>query len=304
MRILLTGASGAIGRRVVPLLLTRGHEVTVASRPGSRRPPPAARLGVTIAPLDIFDSHAAIRVMRGHDAAINLATRVPSGVVRPFLPGAWAEMDHIRRDASRALTLAARDAGVSRFVQESFAPIYADAGAQWIDETAAVRPVAYNRTVLDAEHAAAEFGGGAESVGVVLRFALFYGDDDAFTRTMLDTVRRGWLPFLGRLDAYVAMVHHEDAAAAVVAALTAPGGIYNVVDDEPLTHRDVGEAIASLLGVRAPRALPAWVAKLGGSLGETIARSLRISNRKLRETDWVPRYPSVREGLGRALSCQ
>jgi nucleoside-diphosphate-sugar epimerase len=105
------------------------------------------------------------------------------------------------------------------------------------------------------------------------------------------------MPYLGRPDAYVPLIRHEDAAAAVVAALSVPAGVYNVVDDEPLTRRELGGAIARALRVKAPRMLPAWLAKLGGPAAETIARSLRISNRKLRDAaGWAPRYPSAREG--------
>jgi nucleoside-diphosphate-sugar epimerase len=297
MRVLLTGASGAIGRHVLPMLLAQSHQVTVATRPGSRRASRSPAPGMAPTPLDIFDGAAAARLMRGHDAVINLATRVPTGPVRPFLPGAWAETDRIRRDASRILTRAAHDAGVPRFVQESFAPIYADAGGQWIDETSAVRPARYNRTVLDAERAVEELRRPDGGIGVVLRFAFFYGEDDAYTRTIMETVRRGWMPYLGRPDAYVPLIRHEDAAAAVVAALSVPAGVYNVVDDEPFTRRELGGVIARALCVKAPRMLPAWLAKLGGPVAETIARSLRISNRKLRDAaGWAPRYPSAREG--------
>ncbi|MGQ0642650.1 MAG: hypothetical protein ACT4P6_18055 [Gemmatimonadaceae bacterium] len=98
------------------------------------------------------------------------------------------------------------------------------------------------------------------------------------------------------------MVHHEDAAAAVVSALNVLAGIYNVVDNEPLTRRQLGDAIAALLGVRPPKILPAWLARLAGSIGETIARSLRISNAKLQAaSQWTPKYPSARKGLAAVL---
>jgi nucleoside-diphosphate-sugar epimerase len=88
-----------------------------------------------------------------------------------------------------------------------------------------------------------------------------------------------------------------EKAAAVRAALAVPGGVYNVVDDEPLPRRAFYDSLAEALGVPPPKLLPAWVKVLAGSLGETTARSLRISNRKLRQASgWAPRYPSVREG--------
>jgi 2-alkyl-3-oxoalkanoate reductase len=296
MKVFVTGATGAIGRRALPVLVAQGHEVTAATRPGSWRAVDS-RDGVTSVVLDIFDREAAARAMRGHDVVVNLATRIPTGMVRPFLPGAWRETTRIRRDASRALSDAAREAGVARFIQESFAPIYEDAGAEWITERSPMRPARYNRAVLDAEQSAQRFaeGGGA---GVVLRFAYFYGGaEDPFTRLMLDTVRRGWNPVMGRADGYFSTVHHDDAASAVVAALGVPAGTWNVANDEPLTRRALGEALATVVGVKAPRMLPAWMARLGGAIGETLGRSLRISNRAFREASgWVPRYASAREG--------
>ena len=92
-------------------------------------------------------------------------------------------------------------------------------------------------------------------------------------------------------------VSHDDAAAAVIAALRLPAGVYNVVDDEPLPRREFVGALAEALGVRPPSLLPAWTRWLMGLLGETLTRSLRISNCKLRqESTWTPAHPSVREG--------
>lgn len=302
MNVFITGASGVIGQRVIPALLARGHSVTAAGRPSARlaalREP-----GVEVVALDIFDSAAAERAMQGHDVAVNLATKVPSQN-RMFLPGAWKEMTHVRRDASRALTDAATRAGVRRFVQESFAPLYADAGEQWIVESSRVEPAHYNRSVLDAEASAHRFGqlGGT---AVILRFALFYGPGDSFSETMVAAVKRGWMPVLGKRESYVSMVTHHDAAGAVVAALDVPAGTYNVVDDEPMTREALGAALSDMLGVRAPRFLPSWMAKLGGSLGETIARSVRVSNRALKDASgWRPEYPSMREGFRAVLDAR
>lgn len=299
MNVFVVGATGALGRRLIPLLQAAGHTMTAAGRPSARLTA-LARPGVEVAPLDIFDRASAERAMQGHDAVINLATHVPPGM-RAMLPGAWREMDRIRRDASAALVDGALAAGVRRFVQESFAPIYEDGGDRWLDESAPVRPGRYNRSTLDAEASNRRFtdGGGT---GVILRFAYLYGPGDPFTVQMLDVLRRGWMPFFGRRDAYLPLVTQQDAATAAFAALTVPSGIYNVVDDEPLTREAFGRAAATMLGVKPPRFLPAWATKLGGSLGETLARSLRISNRKLKQAStWTPAYPSAREGLGAAM---
>jgi nucleoside-diphosphate-sugar epimerase len=294
MKVFVVGATGALGRRLLPMLLTAGHEVTAAGRP-SPRLAALARPGVDVATLDIFDSAAAGRAMHGHDAVINVATHVPPGM-RALLPRSWREMDRIRNEASFALVNGALAAGVGRFIQESFAPIYDDGGDRWLDERAPVRPGRYNSSVLAAETVNRLFADTGH-VGVILRFAFLYGPGDPFTAQMLDTVRHGWMPFFGRPEAYLALVTQHDAAAAAVAALGAPSGIYNVVDDEPLTRDEFARVTAKLLGTRTPRFAPAWATRLG-SVAETLGRSLRLSNRKLKAAStWAPEFASAREGM-------
>jgi nucleoside-diphosphate-sugar epimerase len=300
VRIFMTGASGVIGRRVVPRLVAGGHQVSAAARSPARRNE-LDRLGARPVSVDLFDGTSLAEAMAGHDTAINLATHIPHSTAKTLLPGAWRQNDKLRRITSRLLVDAAIAKGVARVIQESFAPVYAGQGDAWITEESPLHPVRYNRTVTDAEHAAERFtrSGG---VGIVLRFAGFYGPDSTQLGDMLQSVRRGMLPLPGDPDAFFSFVSHDDAAAAVVAALSLPSGAYNVVDDEPVTRRVLGDTLAALLGVKPPRPLPKWVTPLLGSIGELMSRSQRISNRKLREAgDWRPRYPSIREGLRATL---
>lgn len=295
MRVFLTGATGVIGRRVIPLLTAAGHRVTGIARAPAKRQQ-LERAGATAADVNLFDVGSVRRALAGYDAVINLATHMPSSSWQMFLPGAWKENDRLRRDASANLVDAAIACGVTKFIQESFAPTYPDGGERWIDESTPLRPVRYNRTVLDAENAAGRFNA-AGRVGVVLRFALFYGADGPFTRELIDTVRMGFAPYPGAPQSFVSSVSHDDAASAVVAALRVGAGVYNVVDDEPLHRREFFDSLAGALGVKPPVIPPTWFAFLAGSLGEMLARSLRISNRKLRaESVWRPKYPSAREG--------
>jgi len=112
---------------------------------------------------------------------------------------------------------------------------------------------------------------------------------------MLAYARRRIALMPGPEDAYISSVTHDDAAAAVVALLNAPSGIYNVVDDEPLTHRQFIDGLADAIHVEHLKLPPRWLTPLFGSPGEMLARSLRISNRELRETtSWRPSYPSAR----------
>jgi len=300
MRVFVTGSTGVIGRRVVPLLATAGHEVTCAVRSG-RQGAAASKLGARAAEVDLFDRARLVEAVAGHDAIINLATHMPRSFGRMFLPGAWRQNDRIRGVAVPNLADAARVAGVGRFIQESFAPIYEDRGDDWIDEGAPVQPAHYNRTTLDAERAVHRFSE-AGGVGIVLRFAALYGPDSSQLGQMVAFVRRGWGLLPGRPSSFFSSVSHDDAATAVVTALSLPAGIYNVADDEPLRHRDFVDTIARAAGAAPPRLFPEWLTALGGSLAKTLARSLRISNKKLRDNGWSPRYPSARDGLPLAVA--
>jgi 2-alkyl-3-oxoalkanoate reductase len=298
-RVLVTGATGVVGRLAIPKLLERGYRVTAVGRTPAKRAELTA-LGADAIELDIFDVDAARRAMAGHDAAINLATHIPASTLRTLLPRSWRENDHVRRDGSAVLVHAALHAGVSRFVQESFAPVYEDGGAQWIDEEWPQRPTPYNRTVLDAERSATEFTA-AGGTGVILRFAGLYGPD-AFLRDMIGVVRRGWGPLPGRADAYWSSASHEDAASAVVAALEVPAGVYNVCDDEPLTRREWADVLADAAGAPRPRLLPPWMAALGGATMKLLSRSQRMTNARLKAVSrWSPRWRSAREGAPAAM---
>ncbi len=301
MRIFLTGATGVIGRRVVPLLLQRGHAVTAIGRSPEKRQA-LETSGARAVDLDLFDGERLARELVGHDAVLNLATHIPPSTTRMLLRREWRENDRVRSQGSATLVDAALTAGVTRFVQESFAPIYVDNGAEWIDERHPLKPVSYNKSVLDAERSAARFSERGGS-GVVLRFAGFYGPDAFHVREMLDTLRKGWSPLPGKAEAFLSSVSHDDAASAVIASLELPAGIYNVTDDEPLRRRDWVDVFAGAFGLPPPKLLPQVVARLG-SLPELLSRSLRISNRRLRSTStWTPRYPSAREGF-RAIAAE
>ena len=300
MDIFLTGATGVIGRRVVPLLVAAGHRVSAMVH-APEKAGALTKAGARPMRADLFSLESLRRAIAGHETVINLATHMPIGL-KMFLPGAWAENDRIRREGSVNLVHAAIAEGVQRFIQESFAPVYPDRGEEWIDETTPIAPVRYNRTVADAEAAAQRFATGG-GIGTILRFGAFYGPDAWQTRDLVDYVRRGFAPMPGKPSAYVSSVSHDDAAAAVVAATAAQSGAYNVVDDEPVRPREYLDAMAARLGVAPPRLPPPWLTFLFGSVGELLARSQRMSNRKLRgECGWAPRYRSVREGFAAVLA--
>jgi nucleoside-diphosphate-sugar epimerase len=275
LKILVTGASGVVGRRLVPALAGAGHRVLGLARTEEQREA-LARAGAAAVSADLFDPRSLRRATVGCDAVINLATHMPSSGTQMLRRSAWKENDRIRGVGSANLVDAALAEGVGRFVQESFAPVYPDRGDDWI--------------------AATRFTRGGRT-GVVLRFASFYGPDSRLLLEAIGQVRHGRAFLPGSPGAYVSSVSHDDAASAAAAALYVPAGVYNVADDEPLTRRDYFDSLAKALGVAAPRPFPVWMKLLLGSLSELLSRSQRISNLKLRSVSaWEPKYRSVREG--------
>jgi 2-alkyl-3-oxoalkanoate reductase len=301
VRVFVAGATGVVGHRLIPLLIAQGHSVTAAARsPGNRVE--LTRAGAKPVSADLFSPAALHAAVRGHDAVVNVATHIPSPPWRVVLRSAWAENDRVRKEGSANLVDAAIAGGASRFIQESFAPVYPDSGDKWIDETTPLAPTSYNRSVLDAERSAKRFTDSGRA-GVVLRFGAFYGPDAGHLADMIRMVRKGRAPLPGDPGAYISSCSHDDAATAVAAALVAAPGVYNVVDDQPLTHREYFDSLAAALGVGPPRLPPRWVTPLFGSIGKLLARSLRISNLRFRSSSpWEPRYPSVRDGWPSALA--
>jgi UDP-glucose 4-epimerase len=227
---------------------------------------------------DVFDEASLRGVFDGADAVVNLLTHIPS-IDRMADPSAWEENDRLRTDASAAIARAAGAAGVQRLVQESIAFVYADGGDGWLDEDAPVIGGGVTTTALTAERNAREL---FEGDTVVLRFGLFMGPDSGFTRAALETARGGDSAAVGPLDAYRPMLWLEDAAAAIVAAMHAPAGTYNVADADPPTNGEVDAALAAAVGVRALRPTEPQDGPL--------ARSQRVSTRRLRDaTGWAPR---------------
>ena len=250
--------------------------------------------------MDPFDPAATRTALAGHDVVCNLATHIPSPG-RMAMPGAWAENDRIRTEMSRTLADAAIETGARRYLQESIAFLFADNGDQWIDEEAPIEPVRnlVSATVAEANAARVTASG---AIGVALRFAAFYGPDSDATLTMVKLAKRRIAMGAGP-DGYVSSITTDDAAGAVLAALAAPAGLYNVGDDEPVTRREFFGALAAALGTRPPLIAPAGAAKLGGAGAAILLRSQRISNRRFVDaTGWRPASPSVREGWPAVLA--
>jgi nucleoside-diphosphate-sugar epimerase len=303
MKVFVAGGTGAIGRPAVMALVAAGHSVTALAR-SPRKAEELTGLGAVPVAVSIFDPVGLAEVMSGHGAVVNLATAIPP-MTRFMRSSAWAENDRIRSEGSAAIVDAALDAGVGRVVQESVCMLYQDSGAGWVDEDMPVDAYPMARGNLAAEAGTQRFSeaGGA---GIVLRFGWFYGPGATHSEQLLGLARRHICAQLGPAGGYVSSIHVTDGGTAVPAALQAPPGTFNVVDDEPLTKRAYADALAEAVGTRPWLRVPGRAALLLGDRSTSLTRSLRVSNAKLRrETGWAPRYRSAREGLiatARALS--
>ena len=289
MRVFVTGATGVLGRRILPVLRAAGHEVTAVSR--SKHEQVRADGGRPV-DVDLFDPGAVKTAIDGHDAVLDMATRIPA-TNRMVLPWAWRDNDRLRSEAASNVADAAIAIG-ARYVRESFALLYVDADDRWVSEDDPVEPVRYTQSALDAE-AAAERVTSAGGIGIALRFALWYGADSPQTHDQLEIARKGLAPVLGDPDGFLPHLHLDDAAGAVAAALDAPAGIYNVVEDQPLRRRELIDVLEDISG-RELRTPPGFLASFGPA--KAVARSVRLNNAKFRAaTSWTPTYASAREGL-------
>lgn len=236
----------------------------------------------------------------------HLATRVPPRS-RSTRADAWAENARIRVEGTRNLVDAALAAGVKTFLYPSLAFVYEDGGDAWISaDTATADPHTGVAATLTAEAEVARFAAGGGR-GIVLRMGYFYGPEAESTLDTLALARRGGAFLAGPKDAYYPAIWVDDAASAVVSALrSAPAGTYDVVDDEPLTRRELTKAIADAAGRPFVLRPPVWLVKtVGGREADFMVRSHRVSNARFKDaTGWAPAVRDAREGwrlIGQAM---
>jgi 2-alkyl-3-oxoalkanoate reductase len=274
MRVFVAGATGVLGTAAVRRLVSSGHEVTGIAR-GEEKRRLLYTLGAEAAQVDLFDAHAMRAAIEGHDVVCNLATRIPSSMAMTRT-SAWRENDRIRTEGSAILAKAAADCGALRLIQEAVALVYADAGQNWITEQSPLDQVPLTASSLTATTNAMGFAD-QYRFAVALRFGMFYGAD-ALTRWQLERVRRGKPVLMGDPDGYVSPITIEDAAGAVVAALAAPTGIYNVAG-QPAHRIEWARALGTAAGIDgSAKFMPPLTRRLLGRRAEILGRSLRISS--------------------------
>ena len=292
MKVLVTGGTGVVGTRAVPALVAAGHDVTAVARDDAKAAL-VREMGGTPVTVDLFDAAAVKTAVEGHEVVVHLATSIPP-MSRAARPKAWETNERLRTEASNHLVDAALAAGATRYVQESICFPYLDQGEGWITEESPLEHAGVFAGAANAEAAAARFAA-AGGASVVLRFAQFHGPGSSHVAFFNRLLRKRINPFVGPPGAYTSFIHADDAGSAVAAALTAPSGIYNVADEEPLTRLEAGRAAAEALGVKPPRTVPAVARATVLHSAKPMMRSLRVSNAKFKAaTGWTPTHPSVR----------
>jgi 2-alkyl-3-oxoalkanoate reductase len=303
MRVFVAGASGAIGTRLVAQLIARGHEVTGTFTSSAEKAERIRALGAEAVPLDVLDAAAAREAVLAAkpDAIIHQATALAGGFSRR-LDKTFAQTNRLRTEGTDALLAAAREAGVSLFVAQSFAPYrYAREGGmvKTEDDPLVAAPAKGTEQTFAAMAYLDRAVTGAG--GIALRYGGFYGDAG---NPLLKPVRRRLFPIIGNGEGVMSYIHLDDAATATVAALEhGQGGIYNIVDDDPAPLREWLPVLASVLGAKPPRHMPVWVARLvAGEDAVNLGTGSRgASNAKAkRELGWTLRYPSWRQGFAAA----
>ena len=304
MKILLAGASGAIGKRLIPQLKERGHEVIGTAR-SEAKAGELWDLGARPVILDALDRDAVVAAVAQAepDAIVHQLTALSNIDFRKF-EKSFALTNRLRTEGTDNLLAAARAAGVERFVAQSYAGHpYARTGGpvKTEDDPLDPAPAPQMRSTIEAlkylERAVLDFG------GVVLRYGGFYGPGTGLEAggQQVELIRKRRFPLVGEGRAVWSFVHIDDAAAATVVALehANPGTLYNIVDDEPAP---VGEALpylAEVLGAKRPRRLPVWLARLLGEHMVVMMDEVRgASNAKARrELGWEPAHRTWREGF-------
>ncbi|MBD2867139.1 NAD-dependent epimerase/dehydratase family protein [Paenibacillus arenilitoris] len=282
MKILVAGASGVVGRALVPMLVEQGHEVTGTTRTGNYAVE-LSRLGAQPVVLDMFDREAAFRVIRGirPDAVIHQLTSLGA---RDF-----AEHARLRVEGTRNLVDASLEAGARRMVAQSISWAYAPGeGPAQEDQPLHLDAAMPRKLTVDSVHAL-ESAVAEMPEHVILRYGLFYGPGTWYAPDglMAEQAREGQLP---ATDGVSSFIHVQDAALAAVQALNWPPGCYNITDNEPAAGIEWLPAFAGAVNAPAP------ARRAGGEGWERGAL-----NGKAKRLGWQPRYDSWRIGFRRGL---
>lgn len=310
MRVLVAGASGVIGRRLVPLLSAVGHDVVglARSRDGAG---PLMEAGAEPVFADALDRAAVERAVRqaAPDAVVNMLTAIPAELNPRRLARDFALTNRLRTEGTRNLVDAARAAGADRVISQGLGYAYRPAAGLanedaplWMEDTPKqFAPVL--AALVELEQLTTEAGGLVLRLGHLYGPGSMYAADGSFARQ----VRAGKVPLVGGGNAVFSFTHADDVATATVAALDRKDvtGVLNVVDDSPTPLHEWLPAYAKLLGGPAPKHAPAALARLAvGGWGVAFMNELRgADNARARlRLNWRPRHASWTDGYAADLA--
>jgi nucleoside-diphosphate-sugar epimerase len=301
MRVLLAGASGAVGAPLTRQLMAAGHQVVgiTRSQANAQRLRSAGAEAVVADVMDRGNLLTAVRDVRA-DAVMHQLTALGTTKVRKAMLGT----NNLRTTGTAHLLAAARAVGARRFLTQSIVLGYGyrDHGPHVITEDdpfAEPAPGPFGPVLAALRSTEEQVLSADEMEGIALRYGAFYGQD-SFTRMIINLVRKRRLPVPSSGGGYATFIYLEDAAAATVAALEKgrAGQTYNIVDDEPVRWADYLDTLAAELGVRRPWRVPGWMLRPIPYLHTLVTTSMRVSNAKARrELGWAPAVSTYREGI-------
>jgi nucleoside-diphosphate-sugar epimerase len=313
MRILLAGATGAVGQRLVPALLNDGHEVVAMTRTAAKADGLRA-IGALPVVADALDRDAVMGAVLGAEpeVIVHQMTALTGATDLKHFDRVFATTNRLRTEGMRHLLDAARAAGTRRLIAQSFTGWpFAREGGPVKDEDAPLDPAppsAQRETVAAIRELEALVGEAGDVEGVVLRYGAFYGPGTSLSSDgeLTELVRKRRLPVIGNGDGRWSFTHIDDAAGGVLATLApgGPTGVFAIVDDEPARTADWLPALAAALGAPKPRHVPAWLGRLAaGEAAVTMMTASRgASNERARRVlGWTPQWPTWREGFREGL---
>jgi len=313
MKVFVAGATGALGKQLVPMLVANGHDVVGMTRTEAKRDQ-VRRVGAQPVVADALDADAVGRALgeAEPDVIVHQLTAIPPKINMRRFDRDFALTNRLRTEGTDHLLSAGRAAGVKRFVAQSNAGLYARTGGPVKREDAPLDhdpPPALRQGIEAIHHLETAVTGAPWTESVVLRYGWFYGPGTSIALdplgSQIELIRKRQFPIVGGGTGIWSFIHIEDAAAATIAAVEGgPAGIYNVVDDEPAPVSEYLPVLAAAVGAKRPLRVPRWVGRLvAGDWAVTAMTELRgASNDKAkRELGWQLRYPSWRQGFAKGL---
>ncbi len=306
MRVFVAGASGAIGRQLVPCLIAAGHEVHGMTRSESKRGM-LEELGAVPVVADALDPEQVAKAVAGARPEVIVHQLTAIGAVDTrHMTRDFAPTNRLRIEGTDHLLSAGRAVGVRRFVAQSHIACYARTGT-WVkteqDPYDELPPRQMRANLEGMRHLEAAVLGADGMEGIVLRYGWFYGPGTSLAAEgdQFELVRKRKFPLVGDAGAVWSFIHVADAAKATVAAIERGSpGVYNVVDDDPAPVGEWLPVLARELGAKQPLRVPRFVGRLfAGEAGVVMMTELRgASNAKAkRELGWRPAHPSWRQGF-------